>query len=242
MEVFLLLMVDGLLGKFIECYKKLKKMTKSNKIFEIENQFYAKSKVDRISKLISHYELYKKVYSLNGDIFEFGVFKGVSLIQWASFREIFSRTSKQKIVGFDTFSKFPETKFEKDKVLRKNFINEAGLNSIKKHELKKILLDKGIRNVDLVQGNILTTLPAYLNKHKNLSIILLHIDVDIYEPTKIILDMLYDRVVDGGIVILDDYRVFPGETKAVDDFFKGKNIKIEQLSFSKKRPSFIIKK
>ena len=69
----------------------------------------------------------------------------------------------------------------------------------------------------------------------------MHIDVDIYEPTKIILDKLFDKVVDGGIIILDDYKVFPGETKAVDDFIKNKNINIETLSFSK-RPSFIIKK
>ena len=89
-----------------------------NNIFETENEFYATSKVDRISKLLAHYELYKKVYALEGDIFEFGVFKGVSLIQWASFREIFERTSKQKIVGFDTFAEFPETEFEKDKELR----------------------------------------------------------------------------------------------------------------------------
>ena len=87
----------------------------SNNIFETENEFYAKSKVDRISKLLAHYELYKKVHTLDGDIFEFGVFKGVSLIQWASFRDILGRASKQKIVGFDTFDEFPETEFEKDK-------------------------------------------------------------------------------------------------------------------------------
>ena len=42
--------------------------------------------------------------------------------------------------------------------------------------------------------------------------------------------------------MLDDYGVFPGETQAVDDFIRYKDIKIEQLSFSKKKPSFIIKK
>ena len=126
--------------------------------------------------------------------------------------------------------------------MRVKFINEAGINSLKKRELEKIFIDKGIKNVELIQGDILKTLPTYIDKRKDISIALLHIDVDIYEPTKIILDKLYDKVIDGGIIIFDDYQVFPGETQAVDDFIKDKNVKIEQLSFSKKKPSFIIKK
>ena len=214
----------------------------TDNIFQIENKFYAGSKVDRISKLLAHYELYKKISSLDGDIIEFGVFKGVSLIQWATFRDILGHSSKQKIIGFDTFDKFPKTEYEKDKSYREKFVEEAGLHSIKKNQLEKIFSHKGIKNVELIQGDIIKTLPPFVKENKDLKIILLHIDVDIYEPTKIILDKLFDKVVDGGIIILDDYKVFPGETKAVDDFIKNKNINIETLSFSKKRPSFIIKK
>lgn len=214
----------------------------NNDIFEIENEFYARSSVDRLTKLITHYELYKKVFNLDGDIFEFGVFKGVSLIQWASFREIFGRVSNQKILGFDTFAEFPETSFEKDIKPREKFVAEAGLNSINKAGLEKILKNKKFSNIKLVQGDILETVPLYLKENEEIKISLLHIDVDIYEPTKVILESFYDKVTEGGIIILDDYNVFPGETHAVDEFFKNKDIQIEQLSFSKKRPSFIIKK
>jgi hypothetical protein len=214
----------------------------SNKLFEIENEFYSKTKVDRINKLVVHYELYKKVYQLDGDILEFGVFKGTSLIQWASFREILNRSQKQKIIGFDTFDKFPETNFEEDRGLRKQFVNEAGLNSISKIDLEKIFKSKEIKNFELIEGDILKTLPNYIKQNSDLRVALLHIDVDIYEPTKVILDELYEKVIDGGIIILDDYKVFPGETKAVDDFVKNKDIKIQQLPFSPKKPSFIIKK
>ena len=53
----------------------------SKNIFETENEFYANSRVDRITKLLAHYELYKQIHTLDGDILEFGVFKGVSLIR-----------------------------------------------------------------------------------------------------------------------------------------------------------------
>jgi hypothetical protein len=49
-------------------------------------------------------------------------------------------------------------------------------------------------------------------------IALLHIDVDVYDPTKVILESLWHRVVKGGILMLDDYGTVAGETGAVDNF------------------------
>ena len=40
--------------------------------------------------------------------------------------------------------------------------------------------------------------------------------------------------------MLDDYGVFAGETKAVDEFFKNHKAKIQKLPFLHK-PSFIVK-
>jgi len=102
------------------------------------------------------------------------------------------------------------------------------------------LLHKGFKNFELVKGDILQTLPEYLKAHKELKISLLHIDIDVYEPAKIILELCYDRLVPGGILVLDDYGTVHGETKAVDDFFKNKNIKIEKMPISH-IPSFICK-
>ena len=40
-----------------------------------ENLFYLTSDKSRIQKLIDHYEIYKKISKLNGDIIECGVFQ-----------------------------------------------------------------------------------------------------------------------------------------------------------------------
>ena len=85
------------------------------------------------------------------------------------------------------------------------------------------------------------TVPEYLKSHPKLKISLLNLDTDIYEPAVTILDTLYPRIVKGGILILDDYKVFPGETKAVNEYFKGKKFKIEKFPFSS-TPHYIIKK
>ena len=65
--------------------------------------------------------------------------------------------------------------------------------------------------------------------------------MDIYEPTKFALTKLFNKVVRGGIILIDDYNAVFGATKAVDEFLKdNKLLKIQKLNFYK-LPSFIIK-
>jgi O-methyltransferase len=47
---------------------------------------------------------------------------------------------------------------------------------------------------------------------------LLHIDCDFYEPARLCLEKWYPVLSPGGYVQLDDYSVFPGFKKAVDEF------------------------
>lgn len=213
-----------------------------NLVFEYENGFYLTCAPSRIGKLIAHYELYKSIKHLSGAIVECGVYKGVSLIRFAMFRNLFEKQIKRKIVAFDTFETFPETQFEKDIPLRQNFIDEGGDQSIGKSQLLKILQDKKCNEfVELIEGNICETIPEFVSNNPDQKIALLNLDVDVYEPSVVILECLFPLLVKGGILILDDYGTFPGETKAVDDYFKGQSIKIQKFPFCK-TPRYLIKK
>jgi hypothetical protein len=55
-------------------------------------------------------------------------------------------------------------------------------------------------------------------------IALLRLDGDWYESTKTCLEGLYDQLVPGGYLILDDYGYFDGCTQAVDEFFSARSI------------------
>ena len=65
-----------------------------------------------------------------------------------------------------------------------------------------------------IKGPVETTLPAQAPA----KIALLRLDTDWYESTLHELNVLYDRVVPGGIVIIDDYGHWQGARKAVDEF------------------------
>lgn len=208
---------------------------------EYENNFYLSCDPSRISKILAHYELFKMALPLPGAIVECGVFKGASLSRFAMFRELFGHPSTKKIIGFDIFGRFPQMDYDEDKPYLQHFIDLAGEESISKDQLVEVLTIKGVnKNVELVKGNILKTVPDYVKFHPELKISLLNLDTDVYEPAVTILEELYPRLVKGGILILDDYGVFPGETKAVDDYFQGKDYKIHKFPFAS-TPCYLVK-
>lgn len=211
------------------------------KAFDYENNFYLSCDMTRISKILAHYELFKLVSQVPGAIVECGVLKGASFSRFTMFREIFSNPFSKKIIGFDTFGKFPETSFEDDKKPREQQITSAGIESISKEQLYDVLKHKGTdKNVELVEGDITKTVPKYVKDNPQLKISLLNLDTDIYEPAVTILENFYPRITRGGILILDDYETFPGEAKAVDDYFKDRKIEIKKFSFCM-TPCYIVK-
>jgi hypothetical protein len=209
--------------------------------YDYENAFYLTCQSGRIGKLIAHYELYKLSLGVPGAIIECGIFKGPSFARFASFRHLFEASECRDLIGFDIFGAFPDTNFEPDKEKLKSFIEAAGNESISKDQLMGILQGKQCdRNVTLVEGDILETVPRYTHEHPELKVSLLHVDVDIYEPSQCILHHLYPMLSPGGVLVLDDYAIFPGATKAVDDFFAERPETVKKLPYCY-APHYIIK-
>lgn len=67
----------------------------------------------------------------------------------------------------------------------------------------------------LVEGDVAQTLRSSAPER----IALLRLDTDWYESTRIGLEILYPRLVSGGVCILDDYGHWDGARRAVDEYF-----------------------
>lgn len=74
------------------------------------------------------------------------------------------------------------------------------------------------------EGWFQDTLPNDAGEISDIAI--LRLDGDWYESTKICLDFLYDKVVSGGFVIVDDYGHYEGCKKAIDEFIQKNNLKV----------------
>ncbi len=203
------------------------------KQFDYENGYYLTAPVERFSKFATHMDLYRRISHLPGEVVECGVFKGASFSRLVKFRALFENPKSRRIIGFDTFGKFPDAEFEADVEVRQRFVSEAGDLSISIEDMRNCLDKVGLNtNIDLIAGDLRETLPAFLEENPALRISLLHIDVDLYEPTKACLENLFDHVVRGGIVILDDYGAFPGANKAIEEFLEKTKIIVEKLPYS----------
>ena len=76
---------------------------------------------------------------------------------------------------------------------------------------------------------MLKTIPLFLKKNKKLKFSFINLDLDLYEPSLLVLEKFYPKLSKNGIIVLDNFKQFYGETKAVREFVKIKGIKI--LSF-----------
>ena len=213
----------------------------SKNVWDYENAFYWFSPAFRMNKLLAHYELYRSIVDLPGSVMELGVYKGASLVRLATFRGVLENEYSRKIIGFDAFGQFPTDNLESDDDL--SFIDgfeAAGGAGLERSEMQGVLDLKKFGNVELVKGNVFDTLPAYLESHPETRISFLHLDMDVKEPTAFAIELLYDRIVPGGLVVIDDYNAVAGATDAIDSFAAEEGQIIEKLPYYSV-PAFIRK-
>jgi hypothetical protein len=76
-----------------------------------------------------------------------------------------------------------------------------------------------------IVGDVSETLLIENNKPDKIS--LLRLDTDWYKSTKDELIQLYPKLVNDGVLIIDDYGHWKGSKTATDEFFKENNISVE---------------
>tara|TARA_B110000027_G_scaffold132611_1_gene159163 strand:+ start:1783 stop:2433 length:651 start_codon:yes stop_codon:yes gene_type:complete len=214
-------------------------------IFKAYNDLIESDNLDRLQKIFTRYDFYKKTMNVPGDIVECGVFKGTGQIFWLKLLRIYDEYSMKKVVGFDTFSSFPKSILKYEKKQASKFLKEAGYDGVTvksiNDKIKKIGLGK---RSELIKGDIIKTSANYVKNNKGFRISLLNLDLDTYEGTKAALENFYPMVSKNGIIIFDEYgKRGWGETDAVDEFFSDKrNIKIQSIKYSNQPSAFVIKK
>ena len=207
--------------------------------WDYENGFYLTAPVARMGKALAQYELYQQIVGLPGDVVELGVYKAASLVRWLTYRSLLEADASRRVWAFDAFGAFPadEVSGASDQAFIQRF-EAAGGDGLSIDEVARYLDAKGFTNHELVPGDIFETLPKVLEQRPELRISLLHLDLDVYEPTALALDLLVDRVVPGGLIVIDDYGQVEGATRAVDELCRERGLSCEKLPISHV-PTFI---
>lgn len=236
----------------------LKKFIDSTNEWDLYNGFFLNSDIERLRKFLVREHLFKMVLEIPGDIVEVGVFKGTGIAQLLKLREIFIPASNKKIIGFDLFSKsdiYKKTLINDNKKLD-DYYNNSNVSmdkGIKMDDIKYFIDNMKLTNnrigfntdiYDLIEGNVEDTIPIYLKENPGFRISYLYLDLDIDEPTYSSLNLLYERIVRGGIIVFDEYACEKWtESNAVDRFLnEHKDLEIKTILWGRTPTAYIIKK
>jgi hypothetical protein len=222
-------------------YSKLQ--NQSDKLWDCYNGLLISPDIDRIRKLLVRNDLFQMALSSPGDIIECGVFKGAGAFYWLKLLAIYAPTAQKKVVGFDTFGVFADNLLDYEKKSAAIFVAEANFEGTTPEDLMGIAHQVGLeRRLELVVGDIVETAPKYVADNPGFRISLLHLDFDTYYGTKAALESFYTAVSPGGLIVLDEYgKRGWGESDAVDEYIKGKGIKLEAINTSFQPTAFFRK-
>lgn len=189
-----------------------------------------------LSRLLFFYEIYKKVSKTHGVVMEFGTRWGQTVSLLSALRGIFEPFNRtRKVIGFDTFCGH-RGMGEKD-----GDISEDGAYSLPADydkylaNLLQVQEDLNpishIRKFELVKGDLVVTLPRYLERHPETIISLAIFDLDIYKPTKEALATIQPYLCKGSILIFDELcdEVFPGETMALREVIATPQLRLQRM-------------
>lgn len=209
-----------------------------------------------LPRFLAHYELFKLVADLPGAIFDMGVYRGASFFTWGKLLETFVPADRtRKVYGFDHFKGLVDfTDADGPKADRTGTKGPDPARWQADAEHARLLVDlhnddgliAGVERCVLVEGDVMETVPRLLTEKPGLRISLLHLDMDLHAPTAFALETLWPLVVEGGVVVFDEYGLPPweGETKAADDFLAalpGPRPVIRKVPFATMPGGYVVK-
>lgn len=152
-------------------------------------------------------QLAKQQQSKNKNFVECGVFAGMSMFFMAEF-------CNGNFVGIDSFDGVSDPG-----IYDTDYFNNVKLK-IDMRFAQNVL--KQYKNISLYKGWI----PDVFKDISDIDYSLVHIDVDLYEPTKNSIEHFWPKLVNGGVLICDDFGSSKtiGARKAMIDFFGRDNI------------------
>lgn len=152
--------------------------------------------------------------SVPGDYLEFGVFQGASFTRAFKINQYLfaakGRLKEMHFYAFDSFEGLPPVRNAVDLEVEQF---RGGQYACGKDAFTSNLVCAGVdlSRVHLVEGFYDTSLNDAMKKNIPLrAAAIIHVDVDLYESTRQLLDFVTDYVQDGTVIVFDDWFCFKG--------------------------------
>lgn len=217
------------MDKFLEARLEFAKSLGAPDLYDFIDHFSLFAGIYTLGSKIFTYEMLKNTVGIPGDVVEFGCWKGSNLMFLSKMLTLLEPNSPKKIVGFDNFSGLPSPVLED---------GAFSISQIGKYKGNEEILRQAIslfdfqEKISLVVGDALKTIPKYKNENRHSVFSFCYLDFDLYEPTKVALDLIDESLSIGGVIVFDEALTsqWPGETIAMKEYIKGSKKKFKMVS------------
>ena len=202
-----------------------------------------------LSRILFMDHVFKQIVNVPGAVFEFGTRWGQNTALFSALRGIYDPFNRhRKIVGFDTFTGFPQISVEdgnSEMMLKGNLtLSKDYFEYLTKimeyHEQENPL--SHIKKYELIKGDANLEIVKYFKKNPETIVALAFFDFDIYKPTKTCLQTIKPHLVKGSILGFDELNDpdSPGETLALNEIFGLNNIRLKIHKFTSRTSYFVV--
>ncbi|WHT23354.1 class I SAM-dependent methyltransferase [Crossiella sp. CA-258035] len=192
----------------------------------------------QLADLLAMDALYRMLPEVPGVIMEFGVLHGRHLAILTALRALHEPyNSYRRIIGFDTFTGFPEIS-EIDQASPSAAVGRFAVPDGEVEHLREVLAahEAGdpvshVQRTFVVQGDVRETLPQYLRDNPETVIGMVFFDLDLYEPTREALRAIRPCLAKGSIIAFDElgHPRWPGVTAAVREGLGLEQVTLRQI-------------
>lgn len=210
--------------------------------YDAYNEFIFAKDIKILQKLLFKYKILSQTRDIPGDILELGVFKGSGMVGWLKVLKILGINNKN-VFGFDIFDQdsLVQSINTSDNAVMRSLFVERNFDAKNYEEyLNKVLVLIGFNNFSIIKGDVFDTVPNFLEENPGFRVSVVNFDLDTDEPTYHCMNLLYDRLVPGGVMVFDEYAVNEWtESNAVDRFISNKRIRLLNTNLSAPTAYFI---
>lgn len=182
-------------------------------------------------------DLYRRFVNIPGALLEFGTWRGQNLVLLENLRAIHEPFNKQRtIIGFDTFTGYPEDAGMADSALKEHSGYNSG-SDYPRYLAELLQVHEGNNafghlrgNHKLIAGDVTQTAPKYFADHPETLVAFAFFDMGPYEPTVAALRAIQPHLVPGSVLLFDEltWTGAPGEAIAFKEVFRDIPYRIEK--------------
>tara|TARA_Y100000748_G_C15344374_1_gene429327 strand:+ start:98 stop:769 length:672 start_codon:yes stop_codon:yes gene_type:complete len=185
---------------------------------------------EKVKYITGIHNLFIRTKDVPGHIIELGAGNGRNAVIFGNLLKLYNLSNSKKYFGFDTFSGYPKEVLNKNPDFIKN--NSDIFETVNLRLINEKLKDE----CKIIKGNLPKSLKDFLEskdkfREEYLKVSIVYIDCNDYKTAIDCLEVLYPYFSKGCIIAVDENTI-GGETKALEEFCRKKNLIFKNGDFN----------